>query len=251
VHAQQVAYTLTARVPGASNLTAKNRVWDFFDSPNKARPANRRQPLQLRRKNRPAATKPASGIPYWLSVDPIGEVGELNLYAYVGNDPLNSTDPLGLYMGAPGGEVWHPLTHQGTDEQQKKWGDRAAVTAAAVCVISAAPAVATAVMTKPGLIIAGTVALDETAVVGAGLAGVAGQQLTKGQRLSLIQDILIKLNPKTADQALGQLGRVMDRVEDACSGVAKAVNPVLSPTAECTHRNWIILGDLPTEVSNL
>ncbi|TAG06926.1 MAG: hypothetical protein EAZ42_13395, partial [Verrucomicrobia bacterium] len=32
----------------------------------------------------------------WLSADPIGEEGGLNLHAYVGNGPLNKTDPLGL-----------------------------------------------------------------------------------------------------------------------------------------------------------
>jgi len=81
----------------------------------------------------------------------------------------------------------------------------------------------------PGLFLGGVAALDETAVIGAGLAGVAGQQLSKGQRLGLIQDILGKLNPKNADEALGQLGRVMDKVEDTCSGVAKNPNPGLHP----------------------
>jgi RHS repeat-associated protein len=32
----------------------------------------------------------------WLSRDPIGEDGGINLYDYVGNDPINLTDPLGL-----------------------------------------------------------------------------------------------------------------------------------------------------------
>jgi len=34
----------------------------------------------------------------WLSRDPIGEDGGINLYAYVRNDPMNSVDPLGLYI---------------------------------------------------------------------------------------------------------------------------------------------------------
>jgi RHS repeat-associated protein len=33
----------------------------------------------------------------WLSRDPIGEEGGLNLYAYVSNRPLNNTDAFGLY----------------------------------------------------------------------------------------------------------------------------------------------------------
>jgi RHS repeat-associated protein len=32
----------------------------------------------------------------WLSADPIGERGGLNLYGYIGNDPINGWDPLGL-----------------------------------------------------------------------------------------------------------------------------------------------------------
>jgi RHS repeat-associated protein len=32
----------------------------------------------------------------WLSRDPVGEVGGLNLYGYVGNDPIGRVDPLGL-----------------------------------------------------------------------------------------------------------------------------------------------------------
>ena len=34
----------------------------------------------------------------WLSRDPIGENGGLNVYGYVGNDPLGSVDPLGLLV---------------------------------------------------------------------------------------------------------------------------------------------------------
>jgi RHS repeat-associated protein len=32
----------------------------------------------------------------WLSRDPLGEAGGLNLYGYVGNDPINLLDPFGL-----------------------------------------------------------------------------------------------------------------------------------------------------------
>jgi RHS repeat-associated protein len=39
----------------------------------------------------------------WLSADPIGEEGGINLYGYVGNDPLNQMDSLGLSPGCNAG----------------------------------------------------------------------------------------------------------------------------------------------------
>ena len=46
----------------------------------------------------------------WLNQDPLGEDGGINLYGFVGNDPVNSFDPFGLfppggYLGGPSGHV--------------------------------------------------------------------------------------------------------------------------------------------------
>jgi len=51
--------------------------------------------LQPRRKNRPAPTATASGVPLWPSRDPIEEAGGVNLYAFVGNDAVSKWDLLG------------------------------------------------------------------------------------------------------------------------------------------------------------
>jgi hypothetical protein len=91
-----MAYTLTNPPSEKCDLTPKNRVWGFFENSNRTRPANRRQPLELRRKNRLTPTKTASGIPYWPSRDPIEEDGGLNLYGFVGNNGLSYIEILGL-----------------------------------------------------------------------------------------------------------------------------------------------------------
>ena len=93
-----MAYFSTKPAPGHRNLTAKNRVWDFFPLSSKTHPANRRQPAQPRRKTRPTLTKTVSGIPYWPSKDPIEEKGGVNLYGFVGNDGVNRWDRLGLIV---------------------------------------------------------------------------------------------------------------------------------------------------------
>ena len=103
-----MAYFPTNIAPSECNLTAKNRVWGFFGKSNKMRLENRRQAPELRRKNRPTATKTVSGMLYygyryyepetgrWLNRDPIEEQGGLNLYGFVGNDGVNKWDRLGL-----------------------------------------------------------------------------------------------------------------------------------------------------------
>ncbi len=52
--------------------------------------------LQPRRGEAASPTELASGRRCWLSPDPLGEAGGINLYGYVGNDPINLWDPLGL-----------------------------------------------------------------------------------------------------------------------------------------------------------
>ena len=97
-----MAYFSTASASERRNLTGKNRVWDFFRLSNETHPANRRQPLQPRRKIGPTAMKTASGIPCWPSRDPIEEEGGKNLYGFVGNDAFDNVDIMAelTYMGS-------------------------------------------------------------------------------------------------------------------------------------------------------
>ena len=54
------------------------------------------QPLETQWEIGSTPTKTAPGLSDWLSRDPIGENGGINLYGFVGNDPLNQIDFLGL-----------------------------------------------------------------------------------------------------------------------------------------------------------
>jgi hypothetical protein len=57
----------------------------------------RPQPLDFAAEKATCGYETASGRPKWLSRDPIGERGGLNLNAFVGNDAMNMWDLLGLY----------------------------------------------------------------------------------------------------------------------------------------------------------
>jgi len=115
-----MAYFSTQPAFERRNVTGKNRVWDFFRLSNETHPANRRQPAQPRRKIRPTATKPVSGIPYWPSKDPIEEDGGANLYGFVGNDGVDRWDELGLrqWFGLAGN--WTKMTTN-EDKSRRYW----------------------------------------------------------------------------------------------------------------------------------
>ena len=74
----------------------KTRVGGFAPRPSGRISRPRSQSLGNTPGCRRLSYKTASGRADWLSRDPIGEAGGINLYAYVGNNPVNLWDPLGL-----------------------------------------------------------------------------------------------------------------------------------------------------------
>ena len=104
--AWKMVYFSTATAPERRNVTEKNRVWDFFRLSNETHPAIRRQPAQPRRKIRPAAMKPVSGIPDWPSRDPIEEKGGINLYGFLGNDGEDKYDIYGCDYATDSFRTW-------------------------------------------------------------------------------------------------------------------------------------------------
>ena len=53
------------------------------------------EPLEPRQEIGSMGTTTVSGVLYWLTKDPIGLPGGLNLYAYCHGDPVNFIDPWG------------------------------------------------------------------------------------------------------------------------------------------------------------
>ena len=86
---------------------SKNRVWDFFGVTWSRTGVFRSETQCLRRENPPTATTTASGVRYygyryyyatlgrWITRDPIGENGGMNVYGFVENAPIDIADWLG------------------------------------------------------------------------------------------------------------------------------------------------------------
>ena len=94
--------------PSKTHRRSKNRVGDFFSGGADCVGVNRPTTRNRIGEKRPYAYEIASGVTdygfryydpetgRWPSRDPIEEQGGLNLYGFVGNDPVNEADLLGL-----------------------------------------------------------------------------------------------------------------------------------------------------------
>jgi RHS repeat-associated protein len=100
--------TPQTRASRACARGAKTRVWGFCKKPPTRAGKNPAQTAKPHRVAKSPPSKTASGMRYygfryynpttgrWLSRDPIGEKGGLNLYGMVRNNPLSFVDILGL-----------------------------------------------------------------------------------------------------------------------------------------------------------
>ena len=107
-----------------THLPLKNRVGGLRRSPALRARRSAPQPLEPHRENGSTPTTTASGVRYygyryydpemgrWLSRDPIGERGGVNLYHFVRNSPVEHVDMVGLYIPpvAPPPIVLPPVT---------------------------------------------------------------------------------------------------------------------------------------------
>jgi uncharacterized protein RhaS with RHS repeats len=119
-----------SRITGASGRchVAATRKWPAHRGCARTWPLRSpRTALRLAFLPRPAGS--LDHLARWLSPDPIGEAGGVNLYGYVENSPLNWVDPLGLTLaGVPPS---HPASH----------GEAAEAGAASMALLPAALAV--------------------------------------------------------------------------------------------------------------
>jgi RHS repeat-associated protein len=112
----------------------------------------------------------------WIQRDPIGERGGLNLYGFVGNNPISFVDPLGLDPTfSPGISMFSGLT---ASQQVQASRTAAPLTAALVASVATGGA-ADAVLVGGGLLAEGSLSAAVTVGVISGLGGDAAYQGTR------------------------------------------------------------------------
>jgi len=94
-HAASVATPRHLRQAKTTTPLKKSRL-GFFSTSRFRAGVFGSQPVESHRETAPVPTKTVSGLSFWLSRDPIGELGGLNLYMLTFNSPVNRVDDRGL-----------------------------------------------------------------------------------------------------------------------------------------------------------
>jgi len=201
-----MGFTLTSDFQLQGDHPSENRVWGFrgvsVSSVRKLAP----QVVEAHQENSPTPTKTVSGIPYWLSRDPIAENGGINLYAYVNNDPINWLDFDGL-AGSRASEAQKRRNRANLEQlvEQIREGVNAALTAAGK---GSGPAAST-----------GTAALK--------VKGICGQMEAKNQMIDLLTD-RGSLDPIDTDETrrLEKMHQEATELSDAIRDALKETGPI-------------------------
>ena len=95
----------------------------------------------------------------FLQTDPVGYEDDLNLYAYVRNDPLNRTDPTGRLP--PEGSIAEEQMFRGAQDTAARCGEGCAVAGVVLAAVAAAPILVAAAEAIVSAVIANPVAVVE------------------------------------------------------------------------------------------
>ena len=112
-HASFLAACARGRASRQTTSRRKTRVGLFLRRSTGRTLATRSQVARIASGCAVLSSRTVSGRPDWLARDPIGENGGLNLYGYVGNNPIDRIDPLGLFTPVvvmPGVVINIPIT---------------------------------------------------------------------------------------------------------------------------------------------